>query len=355
MKIHGSFNKKVLAFLLFVIITILPSAGHSLEIVEDRLYLYGYFDATPGYNRYDSGTWGMDAYHWVTIFSWKISDKIRFVGDLTFEHGPYHKGKSGVGDIKARSFVQLKYNDALEVNVGKFLTPFGVYNVIHDATPTYLSVTSPRSLYWSRKIGENESGADVKDRLFSKEAAGIWFYGIVNLTDVWSIEYHQYIVNGHSGPSNNEYQTDDNNNKGLGGKIVLLANNNFRLGSSYYIERNGNLDGDAQILTYALEGAYSKGPFSLSGEYMKSNIEAHSDLSEANPVAYYSQLSYAIIEALTPYLRYDSYENNTYNEDERITTIGLNYMLHPQTYLKGEYGFYKSMEDVVQFQITVAY
>lgn len=208
--------KKLAFLLLFLILLVVsPPSGQCLEIIEDRLNLYGYFDAAPGYNRYDSGTWGMDAYHWVTIFSWRISERIRFFGDLTLEHGPHHTSKKSVGDINTRSFVQLKYNDALEVNVGKFLTPFGIYNVIHDATPTYLSVTSPRSLYWIRKIGKDDSGNFVQDRLYSKEAAGLWFYGIVNLTDKWAIEYHQYAVNGHSDPDNNEYQIDDNDNKGL--------------------------------------------------------------------------------------------------------------------------------------------
>jgi len=30
-------------------------------------------------------------------------------------------------------------------------------------------------------------------------------------------------------------------------------------------------------------------------------------------------------------------------------------MLHPQVYLKGEYGVYHDVEDVIQFQITVGF
>ncbi len=327
----------------------------ALEIVPDRLYLNGYFDATPGYNRYNSDTSGMDAYHWVTIFVWKISDSVRVVGDLTLEHGPIHSGEKSVGDIKTRSFVQLTHSDALKLNIGKFLTPFGMYNLIHDATPTYLSATSPRSLYWKRKIGKsNTDGEFIKDRLFSKEAAGLWIYGTSG-SYAWPFEYNLYLVNGRSNPGSNEYQVDDNDDKGVGGKFVATTPYKADVGISFYTEKNGALEGDKRITTYAFMLNYSPSPLYIEAEYLRSVIGAHAGLPKAEPEAFYTQVAYRFLKVYTPYLRYDSYNNKDYGEKEKITTVGVNYMYHPQVYLKGEYGFYDKEEDVIQLQITVGY
>lgn len=343
--------------LILSILLCINPAVYALEIVPDRLNLYGYFDVTPGYNRYGSGTAGIDAYHWVTILSWNISDKIRVVGDLTLEHGPVHTSDKAVGDIKTRSFVQITQSDILKITAGKFLSPFGIYNLVHDATPTYLSVSSPRSIYWKRKIGkESSDSAFIKDRLFAKEVAGFWVSGDTGrIHDGADIEYNVYVVNGRAGTGSNEFQGDDNDNKGIGGKLVINTPYNASIGGSFYTEKNGALEGDARIATYAFQGSYLKQPLFIEAEYQEGMIDAHAGLVKARPRGYYIQIAYGLGHIYTPYVRHDVYRNRQYDEDERITTVGLNYMLHPQVYLKGEYGFYNDVKDVIQFQMTVGF
>ncbi len=356
MKIYKYF----LALLFFFCLTI-PT--YSLDLVRDKLSLNGYFDATPGFNRYESEKSGMDAYHWVLIFSWNITDNIEVIGDLTMEHGPSHTS-SNRGDIKTRSYAILKYNDALKLNIGKFLTPFGEQNLYHDATPSYISVTSPQSIYGKRKVGSESSintnkKKFVSDRLFSKEGAGLWFWGDIDISNKWIFDYNLYVINGHAGVKNNEqineYQIDDNENKGVGGKIVFNSPYNFNFGGSYYNEKDGRLENDSLRMIYSFQLIINPGNFGLRSEYLKSDIQAHANLSHANPEAFYIQTDYIFADKYTPYIRYDSYKNKTYNEEEYVNTIGLNYMINPQVYLKGEYGFIKEKDDITQFQISIAF
>jgi len=194
--------------------------------------------------------------------------------------------------------------------------------------------------------------ADVTDRLFAKEGAGIWLWG--NTEGNLRIDYDLYAVNGHSGTTN-EYQTDDNNNKGVGGKAVATISPDLSLGSSFYAEKDGRLEGDAGKISWTAQAVYSRGNADIRGEYMGGRIDAHAGLPKAKPRAFYAQGSYTLEGSYTPYLRYDSYENDEYGEDEHITTVGINYMVNPVVYIKGEYGYYRDSGNVTQFQVAVAY
>lgn len=344
---------KLLSYISVACLLVLTSTSgaYAIEIVREKLSLNGYFDATAGDNRYNSGTTSMDAYHWVMIFKWHVTENIEVTGDITFEHGPQHTGSGNKGDIKTRSYVTLLHSDALKLNIGKFLAPFGEQNLYHDATPAYISVSSPRSIYWKRKVGSTGT-TDVTDRLFAKEGAGIWLWG--NTEGSLRIDYDIYVINGHSGTTN-EYQTDDNDNKGVGGKAVLSISPDLSIGGSFYAEKDGRLEGDAGKVSWAAQANYMLGNADIRGEYMKGRIDAHAALPKAKPDAFYVQLSYTVEERYTPYVRYDSYENDEYGEDEHITTVGINYMIHPKVYLKGEYGYYRNAKNVTQLQIAVAY
>ena len=97
------------------------------------------------------------------------------------------------------------------------LTPFGLYNLKHDATPTFLSSFLPNAVY-----GEHANPLGNSQRLYGKFATGIQVLGIF-ITDSWSGEYHVFASNG-SGPK--PAKQDNNTNKAVG---YLPASQDLRL------------------------------------------------------------------------------------------------------------------------------
>jgi hypothetical protein len=313
---------------------------------RDRLSIYGYWDAVLGHNRYDSHTWGLDAYHTQTFFSYRPQDNVRILLDVTYEHGPEHT-KSNIGDIKIRSFAEVDFSDAAKLVVGKFLTPFGEYNLYHDAAVVFTSVNAPRSIYWKRVVGMSDTGAPVTDRFFAKEGAGIWALGTVPLSEKYSLEYNAYIINGRGDGS--IFQVDDNDDKGMGTKLVVNDIDGNNLGLSFYRDRHGKIVTEPRTWAMAVQARYGLRPFLFSAEY------ARAKLAGTHATAFYVQGEYTAGQ-WTPYYRFDSYEDNgVLNPDEQIHTIGVNWAWADNLRLKVEHGFYVGMDDVFQAQLAAAF
>jgi phosphate-selective porin len=327
----------------------------ALDLVEDRLALDGAFDVVAGRNLHDSGTTGFDAYHWMNIFRWRIDDTVRIHGEINFEHGTSQNESRTLGELKTRAFVQLRLREWVKFNAGHFLVPFGIYNLTHDVTPAITSVTPPTALNASRKIGETPANQDVTGLLYAKEGTGVWLFGHRHFMDrSWTLYYDLYAINGRTRSDVNEFQQDDNDNKGVGGRLYADLPHNLAVGGSAYSERNGAL-GNADIFTWGLEATWNPARFGLSGEYLASTIEAHSGLAEATPEAFYVQAEYRLTRRLTGYARHDDYRNLTYGEEEHTHTLGINYRYRPQVFLKAEHGIREHVEDISQLQIAVAY
>jgi len=348
---HILLNKEKSVKKIFVlsvlIITFIGFLSHDCVAQETDMSIHGYFDGVLGHNRYGSETWGFDAYHFTTIVSydWK---SFRLYGDVTYEHGPQHTS-TNLGDIKVRAMLTWTQSYAFHVNVGKFLTPFGEYNLYHDATPVYTSVQSPRSMYWKRILGEDDDGNSVKGRLFSKEATGIWAWGYFDVHD-WEVEYNVYLANGRG--EGNYHKIDDNEDKAVGGKITINSPFGLKVGGSFYTEEHGKIADDPRVKALAGQFEYARGDFFVGGEVI--HAEIGDDLSA---LAWYGQIQYLFSERFTPYVRVEHFDDSQHlNPEEDIVRTGLNIRVNSRTFLKAEYARYAhDMDDVFQSQITFAF
>ena len=228
----NNFGTHLLPILLLMAQLFSPTALADSGKWQDRFHVFGYADVVLGENRYESETVGFDAYHFTTNINVNVAKHWRLFTDVTYEHGPMHTESSTNGDIKVRYQLIGTYNPWLELKAGKFLSPYGEQNTYHDASPTYLSVTSPRSIYWKRKI--NPSGS-VQDRLYAKEAAGLWFTGGGHLSE-WFLSYDLYVTNGRSDTSNPYKYDKKDHDKPIGARLELNSPDNIKLGLSYYTE-----------------------------------------------------------------------------------------------------------------------
>jgi hypothetical protein len=138
---------------------------------------------------------------------------------------PWQWTKLG-GVIIERAYIQYRHNDLLQVRVGQFLTPFGIWNVDHG-TPTLIALTLPVFMVQS---------------LFPAAQIGIEALGNTHAGD-WDLGYMAYVSNGRT-----VFEMDPTNDKALGGRLYARTSRPYRL----------------QIGLSAYEGRFSDTPTSVS-------------------------------------------------------------------------------------------
>jgi len=110
--------------------------------------------------------------------------------------------------VLERAYIQYRYNDLLQLRVGSFLTPFGIWNVDHG-TPTLIALALP--LF-------------ITQRIFPSTQLGAQLLGNT-LVGSWDLGYSLTVSNGKNASSNYD-PTDD---KMFGGRITARTSHPWRL------------------------------------------------------------------------------------------------------------------------------
>ena len=218
------------------------------------------------------------------------------------------------------------------------MTPFGIYNERHDATPTILSTKLPHSIY-----DEHVTTTGDESRCYAKFSNGVQILGNLFI-DRWSGKYQLYIGNGRG---SNASEKDDNANKGVGARLdISTPITGLRFGASYYADENGlNADIWQSSLAFDLEFDFDNTHFEseiiLTTQDRFDSLEVPTgDFRKGYGV--YFQLSHRMFDRLTPLARFE-YERHDLDVDDNnnVLTIGLNYSFTAKVYLKNEIHFHE--------------
>jgi hypothetical protein len=127
----------------------------------------------------------------------------------------------------ARIYVEHEFNGLLKLQVGQFLTPYGIWNVDHGS-PTIIGIKKPFV---------------VANQLFPEQQVGLQLYGSYFFDPV-EVGYHLTLSNGR-GPV--EYQ-DFDEDKAFGGRLYLKTDafGSLTVGASVY--RGGYYDRSAKFV-----------------------------------------------------------------------------------------------------------
>ena len=126
-----------------------------------------------------------------------------------------------------RIYVEHEFNGLLKLQVGQFLTPYGIWNVDHGS-PTIIGIKKPFV---------------VADQLFPEQQTGLQLYGS-GFLDPLEVGYHLTLSNGR-GPV--EYQ-DFNDDKAFGARLYAKTDaiGSLTVGASFY--RGGYYDRSAKYV-----------------------------------------------------------------------------------------------------------
>jgi len=292
------------------------------------LPIHGYFNL----NYADSNLTGVeqtfDQENFALLFDYELDEQFRFGAELLFRHGTEidvdQTAVYGEGEVLVpEAYLDWKFSDAHILKFGKFLTPYGNWNIPLRSPAKYLSVWEPIL---------------IRRDLFPRMMTGIQYYGKTPAGNI-DFLYNVYLGNGKGWRAHSE---DDNNNHGIGARLALLcpfgSSGTFEVGASGYYGQDGTLNDENQDV-FGVDAVLNVFPFELRGEYAESeyNFPLNVDYKQS---AWYLQGSVNFLEKYDAYLRVDQ-ENTSASpfliDDMKIITVGLNYKPIPVVAFKVEY------------------
>lgn len=192
--------------------------GRGFSVPQMDLNLGGYISASSKKKTSQKNTVALDD---LSLFmTWTPHDRLRFFSEIELENWLSNQGNAHISAAFKieRLYVDFLATDSFKIRLGKFLTPFGIWNTIH-ASP--LIWTTSRPLVTDKQI-------------FPSHVSGLKFS-------------KQFIVNNQN--LNVSFYIDDsevldprkdtlNFNHAFGGRINYEIYQDFKIGASYIAFKN---------------------------------------------------------------------------------------------------------------------
>ncbi len=336
------------------------------------------------YNNYKDGDKKdeIDFHRFVLFYGHKFNDNLRFYSELEVEHALVEGGEeSGAVELE-QAFIDYRVNNAFNVKAGAFLVPVGIINETHEP-PTFFGVerneveTRIIPTTW-REAGVGVHGEIVQglrydagimsgmdagkferpDRsirsmrteLSEAAAHDFAFFGAVNYRGIPGLAVGASVVTGNTGQNG----VTDPALKNVNGRLLLWdVHAQYRLGGLEMraLYARGTL-GDADKITAAAiarSGSSSVvAPSSFWGYYAEAGYHFRlGDEMELSPFARFERYN---TQASVPSGFSADRKNN-----ERVTTFGLNFKLHPQVVFKADYQDFKEDPKKDRFNLGMGY
>jgi hypothetical protein len=263
--------------------------------------------------------------------------KTRLLTDIEFEEGADISANEVKGNIKiSRLFAEQSISKSFRIRIGKYLTPFGLYNEIHDFSVAYYGAEVP-VIYRPLVVSTNSNPT----QLISKYNTGVWLTG--NTTGRNKMEYDLYFGNGRD---ETLAGSDKNKSQSFGLKIAVFpgSKRNLNLGLSYYQDQNteglAHYANDSEK-SFALHTQFENPLFQIQGEVISTRYHNSSKESEST-LGSYSQIAFNLTDKNTLYYQHGEIIYNSKTKEALFENlIGTGYYVNPQFILKMEYQNFK--------------
>lgn len=329
------------------------------------------------------------AHRLVPMINAKISDRISFASEIEIEYGGIAASAVGGsttgdadGDVKVEFAVidmRLSQSDILNLRGGIILMPLGLTNPLHDA---------PIQDFTNRPVADRFV---VPSTFFQ---AGFGVFGSGSVGEEATLDYELYLTNGMRGfdVNSNGYPTSirftntgglrngryrglrdsNNNNAAVSGRLEYSPFLGFHVAYGGMFGQHsptGYRGRDLSLDLHAVDAAWRRGPWELSGGYNWANIDVDATDTRLNGVmptkvdGFTAQLAYHFLPEWTKSIpggfitdastftlvaRYEGVDmtdgiagaapvRGKYN----VTRVGLNFRPVEETVIKTEYSWQK--------------
>jgi hypothetical protein len=231
------------------------------------------------------------------MFNGNPSDRVEFRGNLAF--GQTQK-MFGVEE----GWVTYEFARALKIQAGKYLVPFGTFNQLHSPMDNVF-VTTPLITQFIAPSPWTDLGACLK--------------GSVSFSQTQAFSYALFAGNGlgeGTSMSASGQSTENNLNKGMGGRIAFVPLGGLEIGGSGYYDIFDAMDSQAYTL-FGGDFSLNTLGFELKGEYCQGKIENPAIYGDGKIQGFYAQLAYTIARVVQPHVRYDQgkYKDSFHGSD----------------------------------------
>lgn len=228
---------------------------------------------------------------------------------------------------------QYTYSEALKIKGGTFLTSFGSFNKIHNASPTYWSIRPP--MFFD----------EMYDLHLIPDKANIEFSG--SLGERGRLDYNIHLSNGEGVDENG---MDLNSTRSVGGRVGTSLIDGLILGVSGHIDKELEPAGEdmghseenetseeTDVQLIGLDFSYTILNFKVYGEYY--NGEYETGQITFNRTGYFVVAGYTFFDKMTPFVELDYFKDPNdfiYKNKLSRTTIGINYKVNWRVAVKLE-------------------
>ena len=345
----------------------------------------GYGEAI--YNNYSDSSEAdrADLRRFVLFFGHKFSDRLHFNSELEIEHA-WIEGGAGGEVAMEQAYLELDVTKKMNARAGLMLVPMGILNETHEP-PTFYGVerNQVESLIipstWrelgvalqgeaapgleynfgistsldSGKFDKPEKGLRETRSAGGEAAANdLAFFGALNYRGVPGLLLGGSVFTGNTGQDG----ATDAALKGVAGKLLL-----WDVHAKYSVSA---LDLQALYARGTLGDADKISAAATSRD--KTNIVPPKIVAPESLYGWYGQAAYHVWQQgdmdVAPFMRYERY--NTQDSvaagktadplnDETVTTVGVNFKLHPQVVLKADIQNFKADNSKDRFNLGVGY
>jgi hypothetical protein len=255
------------------------------------------------------------------------TDRVRVSIESDWEHGASTGANRGSLNLEY-GFVEYTVRDALKVRAGKFLTPFGIFNEIHNVAYTFAPVKLPSP--------SNRTDRIVKTAYapHPRWGTGISLHGDASLAGRdWS--YDVLVANGDNTAATNPFDHDDNSAKSVAARLRFEPSPHVRLGTSFYWDHTAQTGFD-RLMSHGVEADIRWGRLQVLSESIF-GWRRPTGAANVRQLAAYGQAAFRFDNRLTPYARLE-YVDLLDTDDDAGTNliVGISYELDRNLFLKLE-------------------
>ena len=367
------------------------STGHSAS-GSGNTSIGGYGEAV--YNNYSDSSKKNEAdlKRFVIFLGHKFSDRVRLVSELEVEHAKADKDGGEVAMEQA--YVEYGMTDTMNARYGLMLMPMGITNETHEP-PTFYGVE--RNEVESRIIPS--TWRELGIALQGEAAAGLEYnVGISTTPDASKYKdaskgFRDMRGSGRQVAANDLGLFGALNFRGVPGLLVgasIFSGNTAQEGNGA-TSKTALMGVDAKLTLWDVHAKYTLGALDLQALYAKGKLGDTAQINTAantctvtppvctlplgsNKAApesfygWYGQAGFRVWQDgdkdVTPFVRYERYNTQesvaagyTTNplNDETVTTVGVNFRLHPQVVLKADVQNFKADPLKDRFNLGVGY
>jgi hypothetical protein len=288
----------------------------------------------------------------------KFNDRLRFHSETEFEHGFVEAGKDRGGEVALeQAYLEYGLTQNHNVRAGLLLVPSGIMNETHEPA-TFYGVERNRVETVIIPTTWRELGVALQGQLLP----GLEY----NIGGVSSLDTGRFDE-----PGNGLRETRSSGSRAAAENLAIYAALNYRsvpgllLGTSVFTGNTGQngasnpaLKGvNARLTLWDVHAQYNVGRLHLQGLYARGMLgdalavtQATGNTAPSAFYGWYTEAAYRVWQngdfAFSPFVRYERYNTQQGvapgfaadpRNNERVTTLGFNFNVHPQVVFKFDY------------------